>query len=167
MSEKFELRPVNESDYQFILHVNEVNVEVLSPMDMTKLHKFVEMADVFTVALVNGERAAFQIALTEDASSYDSENYQWFKKKYEHFLYLDRIVIDEPFRRMGLGRAMYQDLFNYAKQNNIPVVTAEVDTIPYNGSSLKFHEEMGFHEVGTQVVRGGKIQVSLQAADMK
>ena len=43
----------------------------------------------------------------------------------------------------------------------MPFVTAEVDTVPYNAESLGFHAAMGFHEVGTQSVRGGSITVSL------
>ena len=37
-----------------------------------------------------------------------------------------------------------------------------IDIIPYNGPSLKFHEAMGFKEVGQQVIRGGEIKVSLE-----
>ena len=43
------------------------------------------------------------------------------------------------------------------------MVTAEIDTIPYNETSLKFHERMGFQEVGVQFVRKNSIKVSLQA----
>ena len=165
--DKLEIRPVDESDYAFILHVNEENVEVLAPMDREKLLNFKEISSLFCVAAVNGKRAAFLIALTEEASSYDSENYRWFRNRYDRFLYVDRIVIDKPFRKIGLGRALYQNVFHYAKQHNIPVVTAEIDTIPYNKASLQFHKAMGFEEVGTQYVRNGQIQVSLQAAEAK
>ena len=163
----FEIHSVHESDYDFILRVNEENVEVLSPMDRDGLLRFAEMAEMFSVATVNGQRAAFLIALTEAASSYESENYRWFKNRYEHFLYVDRIVIDEPFRKIGLGTALYQNVFHYAMLHNIPVVTAEIDTIPYNDASLKFHRRMGFEEVGTQYVRNGQIQVSLQMVKVR
>ena len=165
--EYLEVRPVEESDYDFILSVNEKNVEVLAPMDKEKLINFIEIASLFCVAVINGKRAAFLIALTEDASSYESENYCWFSKHYKHFLYVDRIVIDEQYRKKGLGRILYQKVFQHAKLHNIPVVTAEIDTIPFNEASLKFHKVMGFEEVGTQYVRGGRIQVSLQAAEVE
>ena len=42
MSDGFEIRAVNESDYDFILRVNEENVEVLSPMDRKKLCEFIK-----------------------------------------------------------------------------------------------------------------------------
>ena len=167
MSDGFEIRAVNESDYDFILRVNEENVEVLSPMDRKKLCEFIKMSEMFSVALAGGERAAFLIALTEAAATYKSENYQWFKKNFDRFLYIDRIVIDEPFRKKGLGKMLYQEVFDHAKQRGIPVVTAEIDTVPYNEASLKFHERMGFAEVGTQFIRGGEVKVSLQAAEVQ
>ncbi|MBQ4467048.1 MAG: GNAT family N-acetyltransferase [Firmicutes bacterium] len=87
-------------------------------------------------------------------------------KKYPNFLYIDRIVIDEPYRSAGLGRALYDYVKDHARKTGVGVVTCEVDTIPYNGPSLKFHEAMGFKEVGEQVVRGGAIRVSLKACEV-
>ena len=59
MSDSFEIRAVNESDYEFILRVNEENVEVLSPMDREKLEAFVKMAEMFAVALAGGNGPLF------------------------------------------------------------------------------------------------------------
>lgn len=160
------VRPVKDTDYAFILRVNEENVEMLSPMDEEKLRDFQRISTLFWVAEVDGEPAGFLIALTEGASSYQSENYLWFQRQYPRFLYIDRVVLDRPYRRIGLGKTLYEKVFGFAKEQKIPVVTAEVDTIPYNGASLQFHRAMGFLEVGTQFVRNGSVKVSLQAADM-
>lgn len=166
MINNFVIRPATEADCEFILRLNKENVEVLAPMDRSKLTEFMKMSSLLWVACVDGKQAAFIIVLDEGVSSYDSENYLWFKKHYEHFLYIDRIVIDAPFRKIGLGRTLYNEVFDYARDNVIPVVTAEIDTIPYNGASLKFHRIMGFKEVGEQYVRGGSVKVSLQAAEI-
>ncbi len=163
MAKDIVIRNARPEDYDFILKVNEVNVEVLSPMPMERMLWLKEMSDMFVVAEVNGELAAFLIAIRE-GQPYDSENYVWFSEKYPQFLYIDRIVIDEPFRAAGLGRALYQAVKDRAIGTGVKVVTCEVDTIPYNETSLKFHEAMGFAEVGQQVIRGGEIKVSLQAA---
>lgn len=166
MAKDIVIRNARPEDYDFILKVNEVNVEVLSPMPMERMLWLKEMSDMFVVAEVNGELAAFLIAIRE-RQPYDSENYVWFSEKYPQFLYIDRIVIDEPFRAAGLGRALYQAVKDRAIETGVKVVTCEVDTIPYNETSLKFHEAMGFREVGEQIIRGGAIKVSLKACELE
>ena len=157
------IRDAGLQDADYILNLNEVNVEVLSPMDLDKYRYFLGCSDMFQMAEVNGEPAAFLIVLREGIADYTSENYIWFSGQYDKFLYVDRIVIDEKFRGSGLGRKIYEGVFERAAKAGLPVVTAEIDIEPYNEPSLKFHEEMGFEEVGQQVIRGGEIKVSLQA----
>ena len=160
------IRPAEGRDHPFILRVNEENVEVLSPMDGDRLNKLAGAAELCLVAEVDGEPAAFLIALREGVGFYDSENYLWFSRNYEKFLYIDRVVIDEPFRGMGVGRALYSAVFQRARDTGVASVTAEIDTIPYNEVSLNFHKVMGFREVGEQVIRGGAVKVSLQEASV-
>lgn len=160
------IRKAEPKDYDFILNVNEVNVEVLSPMPLERMLWIADMCDMFVVAEVDGVPAAFLMALRE-GKDYDSENYVFFSKKYPQFLYIDRIVIDEPFRSDGLGRKLYDAVKERARETGVKVVTCEVDTIPYNEASLKFHDAMGFKEVGEQVVRGGAVRVSLKACELE
>ena len=158
------IRKAEEKDYPFILKVNEENVEVLSPMNEDRLRKFATFSDLLVVAEVDGKPAAFLIALREGVAEYDSENYLWFSRNYPRFLYIDRVVVDAPFRSCGVGRALYQEVFARAKASDVPFVTAEIDTIPYNKESLDFHKVMGFREVGVQSVRNNSVRVSLQEA---
>lgn len=160
-------RPIEPKDYPFVLRVNEENVEVLAPMDEEQLKYFAENAEIFNIFEVDGKPAAFIIVFRE-GTDYDSPNYRWFCEHYDTFLYVDRIVIDKPFRGLGLGRKMYGEVFAHANETNITKVTAEIDTEPvYNDGSLKFHKAMGFEEVGTQYVRNGEIRVSLQKAEVE
>ena len=157
------LRDASPGDFAYVLALNEKDVEVLSPMDYAKAEYFLEQAELFQIAEVDGKPAAFMIVMRE-GTDYGSENYIWFSKQYDRFLYIDRIVIDENFRRLGLGRFMYDSVFRYAEETGISVVTAEVDILPvYNEPSFGFHAEMGFREVGQQIIRGGDVKVSLQA----
>lgn len=156
------IRSLCESDYEFVLKTNLDNVEVLSPMDKERLLLLKPMTELFLIAEVDGKPAAFLMAMKHGADAYDSENYRWFSSRYEQFLYIDRIVIAEPYRHLGIGSKLYEAVFEHARELNIPYVTCEVDTIPYNGPSLNFHREMGFHEVGTQHVNLNDVTVSLQ-----
>ena len=150
-------------DEKFVLELNRENVEVLSPMDSAKYEYFRRVSEMFKVIEADGEPVAFLIALREGIPDYRSENYIWFSKQYEKFLYVDRIVIAEKARHLGIGRRLYEEVFSQAADSGVDTVTAEIDIIPYNGPSLKFHEAMGFEEVGRQSIRGGAIEVSLEA----
>lgn len=160
------IRNAEEKDYPFILRVNDENVEVLAPMNETMLRQFAKWSELLLIAEVDGKPAAFLLALREGIADYESENYQWFSKHYSQFLYIDRIVIDKPYRGLGIGKKLYQEVFASADAAKVPFVTAEIDTVPYNEASLKFHAAMGFKEVGTQAVRDNTIRVSLQTAIM-
>ncbi len=144
------IRDLKKEDYDFVLRVNEENVEVLSPMDRQRLEFYAGIADMFKIVEVNGKQAAFLIAI-RDGADYPNDNFGFYSAKYPHFLYVDRIVIDEPYRKLGLGRMLYEAVKEHAKAEGVNVVTAEVDTEPvYNIGSIKFHENMGFREVGVQ-----------------
>ena len=158
------IRKAEEKDYPFILRVNEENVEVLSPMDEGRIWDFSKWCELFLVAEAEGELLAFLLGLREGVAEYDSENYLWFSKNYGKFLYIDRIVIDAPHRRLGVGKELYREVFRHAAETGVPFVTAEIDTEPYNEVSLGFHRAMGFREVGVQSVRNNSIRVSLQEA---
>ena len=166
MSKDYVIRDVREADLDYVLALNEKDVVVLSPMDRAKADYFRQTAELFKIVEVDGQPAGFLIVMREGAD-YTSENYIWFSEQYGKFLYIDRIVIDEKYRRTGLGRYLYDSVFAYAAETGVPVVTAEVDIRPvYNEPSFGFHKEMGFREVGQQIIRGGDVEVSLQAKEI-
>lgn len=160
------IRKAEKRDFPFILRENEDNVKFLSPMSADALARFSENAELLLVAEIGGEPSAFLIALREGLTFYESENYRWFQSHYGKFLYIDRIVTSDICRGHGVGKRLYQAVFRHAAETGVPVVTAEIDTLPYNEASLKFHKAMGFYEVGTQTIRNGSVTVSLQARDI-
>lgn len=164
---KITIRSICEKDHEFVLKTNLDNVEVLSPMDKPRMLKLAEMTELFLIAELDDQPAAFLMAMREGADGYDSENYRWFSAKYDKFLYVDRIAIAEPFRHQGIGKKLYQTVFEHAKKIGAPFVTCEIDTIPYNAISLNFHKSLGFHEVGTQFVKLNSVTVSLQEANVE
>jgi len=158
------IRDATKQDYDFILRINEENVDVLSPMDAEKLDFFFAKAEMVKIAEIEGNPAAFIIVLSEKAKDYQLKCYNWFSDRYSKFIYIDCIVIDKKYRHMGIGTLLYQMVFNHAKEIGTVIIAAGITTIPRNESSLRFHQEMGFHEVGAQDIRGGAVRVSQQIA---
>lgn len=160
------VRPATAADKEFVLELNRVNVIFLSPMNEERFFKFLNENDIFNIVEVDGKPAAFLIAMCENNSWYDSENFIWFRDQYDKFLYIDRIVIDENYRRLGIGRILYDEVIKYAVKIGTPMLTVEADVIPFNGPSLDFHHAIGFREVHQLVIRGGEVKVSLMTRDI-
>jgi predicted GNAT superfamily acetyltransferase len=140
------LRPIQPSDHDVVLALNERNVEALAPMDADRLREIERLAHRFDVLDVDGEPAGFVVTFAP-GSAYDSENYRWFGERYaDRFYYLDRIVLDDRFRRRGLGGFVYDEVETVAK--GYDRLALEVNLVPRNHVSLAFHSSRGYHEVG-------------------
>lgn len=159
------IRNATPADFPAILALNAESVRFLSPMDAARLEKLHAAAAWHRVAEKEGQVAAFLLVFREGAA-YDSPNYQWFSNRYHTFWYIDRVVVSERHQGVGLGPALYQDLFDMAAPAAPRMVTCEFDVEPPNPVSEKFHQRLGFREVGRHRVAGGTKLVSLQAADL-
>ena len=157
------IRPAAPVDFASILTLNAASVHFLSPLDHERLVLLHEQASLHLVGEVDGEVAAFLLAFRE-GSDYDSVNYRWFAERYQHFLYIDRIVIDAGFRGRGAGLALYRKVFEFARQTGVSLVTCEIDRDPPNLVSEQFHLRFGFAEVGRQRVPYAPKMVSMQLA---
>ena len=160
------IKRIEPKDYDYVLKLNEENVNVLIPTDRGELEYLAEKAALFQTIYVDEVPAGFIIALREGLKDYDFRSYRWFEERYSKFLYIDRVVVDKKYRKRGLGRKLYQYAFDYAKGNDIEIVGAAITTIPYNKESLAFHAKMGFHDVGEQLIRGGNVRISQQIKEM-
>lgn len=158
------LRPATPTDFKAVLALNEESVAYLSPLDETRLAHLHAEAALHLVAEEQGAVIGFLIAFRAGCA-YDSENYLWFSRRYEQFLYVDRVVVARTAKSRGVGSMLYRELFALAQRNAVPFVTCEYDVEPPNAGSERFHSRFGFKEVGRQVVAGGRKVVSLQAVD--
>ena len=139
----------NEAQLQSIYDLNQANTpEVGSLKSTNHLKKLIELSAYNLLVLDDDEIVGFIICMRE-GSVYRSENYKFFVQKLKKFLYVDRVAIDEQYRRAGLGQAIYENIFIHAAKNDLPIAL-EVNTQPVNQPSLNFHEKMGFDKVGSR-----------------
>ena len=139
----------NEAQLQSIYDLNQANTpEVGSLKSINHLKKLIELSAYNLLVLDDDEIVGFIICMRE-GSVYRSENYKFFVQKLKKFLYVDRVAIDEQYRRAGLGQAIYENIFIHAAKNDLPIAL-EVNTQPVNQPSLNFHEKMGFDKVGSR-----------------
>ena len=134
---------------QKIYELNQANTpEVGSLESKEHLSKLITLSAYNLLVSKSDEVAGFIICMRE-GSAYGSENYKFFSKKLKKFLYVDRVAIDKKYRREGLGKAIYDDIFIQAKKESLPIAL-EVNTQPINQPSLDFHQKMGFDQVGAK-----------------
>ncbi len=159
------IRDATETDFDRIVDLNAASSHLTSAMDQARLARLHSASAYHRVACVGDHVAGFLLVFDENAS-YDSVNYRWFVERYQHFLYIDRIVVDERCRGAGLGSALYRDLFAFARDGGVQLITCEYNRVPLNAISREFHASLGFSEVGTQWLEGGKKQVSHQVVEI-
>jgi len=153
------IRPAHADDFAAIHTMNEGAVPDVSSITLEELLTLAKQCCYFVVALVDGERAGFFMAL-RPGQAYQSLNYRWFSERYESFIYIDRIVVSPAYKGRGIGRALYDDVEKFAA-GTVPVLTCEVNLVPPNPDSIAFHKKLGFAEAGQQNTEGGTKRVSL------
>jgi uncharacterized protein len=94
---------------------------------------------------------AFLLAFDQSAS-YDNVNFSWFRARYERFIYVDRVVVDSACRGQGIARALYEDLFEFARSRQQSLIVCEVNVDPPNLASAMFHKRLGFESAGESLV---------------
>ena len=117
------------------------------------------------MAILVDPGAAFLLAFDQNAD-YDSWNFTWFRQRYQTFLYIDRVVVAEANRRLGLGRLLYEDCFLRAAHLGHHRVGCEVNVRPPNPVSDAFHASLGFTEIGGGTTADGAKSVRYLVRDL-
>ncbi|WP_353227061.1 GNAT family N-acetyltransferase [Novosphingobium sp.] len=158
------LRPATMADAPTIVALNAAVVAVTSPMDVADFTALLPLCAVCTVVERAGTLLGFIMAMQQGAG-YDNGNFRWFSDRLNRFVYIDRVVIDADARGLRLGSMLYDHLSRAARQRDCLLLAAEMDLIPANPVSLKFHAQRGFVQLGTRELPSGKV-VSMQVAGL-
>lgn len=156
------IRDYQPADRAAVLEINETNIPEVGPMDDAKLDLLLDQAAQFSVVEVDGAVVGIMILLGP-GTTYASPNYRWFCERYDDFLYVDRIALGPAARGQGWGPALYASFEALAIERQVPVMTAEVNTVPRNDRSLRFHEIAGFDELARCHPYGGDEEVAMLA----
>jgi predicted GNAT superfamily acetyltransferase len=146
------IRRPSDKDLCFLTRCNNSEAKWVGVEEPSFFEKYMDLPN-FNVAEMNGEPAGFLMAMGPKVD-YDSKNFLWFRDRIPNFVYIDRVIIDEKFRRKGIATAMYEDLFH--KNLNVPMV-CEVAISPSNSDSIPFHEGLGFGSIGKFSANGIKL----------
>lgn len=153
------------ADIDSALELNNANSPSVGEIDRSQLEFLIEHS-LYSFAIGTAQLHAFCITFAPGAP-YTSVNYQWFSRKYSDFVYLDRIVVRENMRNKSLGAKLYAAVEQrMLKDRCAPLLTCEVNLKPPNLGSIRFHNRIGFSEVGQQDSKPG-LTVSLLAKEVQ
>jgi len=160
------LRVMRESDIPAVALLNAAAAPELIDIGEDGFRALLPLCDVALIASrPTGEPIAFLLSLGQH-QPYDSENYQYFERRGVRHQYIDRIVVASSAKGTGIGRALYESVFERARERGANEVTCEVNVDPLDEASAAFHDRMGFREVGRHMTRGGTVEVALLARDV-
>ena len=135
---------INPNHHARILANNEQYVHWLAPLDMSELEELIASSP-YTRQIGGGDGVL--IGFRSD-SPQQSIYLTWLRDKFDAFVYIDRVIIGETAQGQGYGRALYEDFEAYAREHGFTRMVCEVNTIPDNPGSHKFHHQMGFTSCG-------------------
>ena len=151
------LRDLAPADLETVLSINQAARPAVGDLDADRLGTLVGWCGHARVAVGEGRVVGYLLAL-EPGQPYASPNYRFFESTLADHVYVDRIAVDEACRGQGVGAQLYRDLFQRTVGRP---VSCEVNVVPENPCSLRFHETLGFESVGEQDTEGGEKRVRL------
>ena len=141
-----ETRALTQNDVESIWLINEQGLPGTGQVSKQEVSDLLKLSALSFGAFTNGKLLGFMLCLSPK-TNYSSLNYAWFNKKYEDFIYVDRIAVSPDQRDRGIGSKLYEKVISYSQENSIPIA-AEVNLNPPNPGSMRFHNRFGFEEVG-------------------
>lgn len=139
-----------DADLPTLLELNNDHALELSELTADEFRELVKVAWRTRVA---DDLSAMVIAFDQDTAR-SSQNFDWFKARYQRFAYVDRVVVAPAARGQGLARALYDDVIAAARAAGQPLLCAEVNLDPPNPASDALHTAMGFAPVGSAALVG-------------
>jgi predicted GNAT superfamily acetyltransferase len=143
---------LSPAQFERVLELNNQFQKETSFLQPDDLQRLIDRA--YSVE-TKGELDAFLITMSHN-SPHDGINFSWFKKRYESFAYIDRIVTAPHARGRGLAKALYLELMAQAKNDGIEMVCCEINDTPPNPGSVAFHQKLGFEMVDTAPLSADK-----------
>lgn len=139
-------RPYEPADAEAARALNEANVPEVGAADADRWDWLVDLAEHVEVVEAEGEVVAFLVGCAE-GSAYDSPNYRWFSARHDRLAYVDRVAVAAAHRGTGIAHDLYRSFEAWGRGRGAGVLCAEVNTVPPNPRSLRFHQGVGFGPV--------------------
>lgn len=140
------IRKYDSRDLNWLVELNNICVPSVDPHTAETLENVIRLCTHTLIADRYGVPLGAVMLMRED-TEYASRNYAWHNAHNDQHLYVDRIIVSEDARGLGVGKKLYKYAIKAAQMDNLPL-TAEVNTVPDNPQSHAFHRALGFETAG-------------------
>ena len=152
------IRAYAPADLPALHAINEQGVPGVSRETIDSLGKWVSLSECLVAVDDTARPIGFLNLVPPGTAAYTSDNLRWFEARGGNVNYVDRIAIDASVRGQRIGEALYEAAFA-ACAGRYDGIGCEVNRLPPNPGSLRFHKRLGFEEVGGQAFVPGEKEV--------
>ena len=152
------IRAYAPADLPALHAINEQGVPGVSRETPEDLGRWLSLSECFVAVDEAGAPVGFLNLVPPGTAAYTSPNLRWFEARGGRVNYVDRVAIDAAARGQRIGEALYEAAFA-ACAGRYEAIGCEVNRLPPNPGSLRFHKRLGFAEVGGQAFVPGEKEV--------
>ena len=159
------IRRFKPSDLTQLHAANQASVPGVSSETEADLAKWIGLSTCFVAADTTDLALGFLTLLPTGTPDYPSANLRWFEayatRTGKSVIYVDRIAFLPEARGQGLGEALYGAAFEHFSDHD--EIGCEVNIEPPNPGSHRFHQRLGFAQVGERSFEAGTKSVAYYA----
>lgn len=148
--------------------INQASTPGVSSETLDDFRHILSLGECY-IAEQDGRVLGFINLIQPGTLAYTSLNLRWLEDWGQRTgrcqIYVDRIALHSDARGQGIGARLYADVKHRFPQ--VDAITAEVNTMPDNPGSHRFHQRLGFERIGEQVFVPGEKAVAYYALTVK
>ena len=150
------IRKYRKTDLGALYAINQESTPGVGSEDSAEgLRRWIDLSDCFVAAGDDDAPLGFITLIEAGTLAYTSANLRWCEANCEDFIYVDRIAVSAAARGQRIGETLYAAAFE-ASAGRVSQITCEVNRLPPNPGSQRFHERLGFRIIGEQAFDGGR-----------
>ena len=152
------IRRYTPSDLAALHAINQASTPGVSSETQADLGKWIGLSTCLVAEDADGTPLGSLTLIEAGTLDYPSANLRWCEANCEDFIYVDRIAVAETARGQKVGEALYAAAFE-AYASKAGQITCEVNRQPPNPGSQRFHERLGFVQIGSNIFVPGEKEV--------
>lgn len=156
------VRRYRSDDLPALYRANVASVPGVGEETQDSLARWIGLSTCFVATDADDAPLGFITLIATGTLDYPSANLRWLEAYSEHtgrsLIYVDRIALLPEARGQGMGETLYRTAFDHFCATDD--IGCEVNIAPPNPGSHRFHQRLGFVQVGERSFADGEKAVA-------